>query len=97
MLLILKEKENFSYECIPLTPLHDMREIKGTYDQIMLKKNYENTNTEDYVHITLTDEEDIPEVFSKLRTVYKNLMKIDYDNLRTQSYKNISENKSTTL
>lgn len=88
----LKEKENFSYECIPLKPLHDMREIKGTYDQIMLKKNYENTNTEDYVHITLTDEEDIPEVFSKLRTVYKNLMKIDYDNLRTQSYKNISEN-----
>lgn len=88
----LKEKENFSYECIPLKPLHDMREIKGTYDQIMLKKNYENTDTEDYVHITLTDEEDIPEVFSKLRTVYKNLMKIDYDNLRTQSYKNISEN-----
>ena len=92
----LKEKENFSYECIPLKPLKDLREIKGSYDQIMLKKNYENTNTEDYVHITLTDEEDIPEVFSKLRTVYKNLMKIDYDNLRTQSYMNISENTVET-
>lgn len=88
----LKDKNDFSYECIPLTPLHDMREIRGSYDQIMLKKNYENTNTEDYVHITLTDEDDILEVFSKLRTVYKNLMKIDYDNQRTQSYTNIADN-----
>lgn len=81
----LGEKNSINVELKELKPLHDMREIKGSYSQIMLKKNYENTDTDDYVHITLTDEIDIPEGFSKLRTVYKNLMKLDYDNSRTKA------------
>ena len=36
------------------------------------------------MHITLTDEEDIPDVLTKLRVIYKNIMKLDYDNLRTR-------------
>lgn len=74
---------------VPLVPLHDMRELKGKYDDLMFKKNYENTNTEDYVHITLTDEEDILNGFSRLQTVYKNLMKLDYDNARTRNVNTI--------
>ena len=46
---------------------------------------YLNTSlSEDYVHITLTNEEDIPEALAKLRTIYHNLMKLDYDNARTR-------------
>ena len=37
------------------------------------------------MHITLTDEEDIPDGIGKLRTIYKNLMKLDYDNTRTRT------------
>ena len=37
------------------------------------------------MHITLTDEEDIPDAVSRLRVVYPNLMKLDYDNTRTRS------------
>ena len=62
-----------------------MREIRGTYDELTLKSNYENTCTDDYLHITLTDEDDIPNVISKLRAIYPNIMKLDYDNLRTRS------------
>ena len=36
-------------------------------------------------HVTLTDEDDIPDAIGKLRAVYPNLMKLDYDNLRTRS------------
>ncbi len=83
-ILDFKDKENIKYSKIPLTPLRDMREIRGTYDELTLKSNYENTNVDDYLHITLTDEEDIPDAIGKLRSIYPNIMKLDYDNLRTR-------------
>ena len=83
-ILDFKDKENIEYSKIPLTPLRDMREISGTYDELTLKSNYENTNVDDYLHITLTDEEDIPDAIGKLRSIYPNIMKLDYDNLRTR-------------
>ena len=83
-ILDFKYKENIEYSKIPLTPLRDMREIRGTYDELTLKSNYENTNVDDYLHITLTDEEDIPDAIGKLRSIYPNIMKLDYDNLRTR-------------
>ena len=81
----INEKNNVKIDFAPLVPKLDLREIRGKYDEIMLKKNYENTNTEDYLHITLTDEYDIPEGFARLSSVFKNLMKLDYDNKRTKS------------
>lgn len=84
-MLDVKEKGSVEISFIPLTPLRDMVEIKGRYNDIMLKSFYENTSlTDDYIHITLTDEDDIPDVLTKLRVVYKNIMKLDYDNQRTR-------------
>lgn len=83
--VVLNEKNNFTVSVIPLAPLHDMREIKGSYDELMLKANYEGTDTNDYVHLTLTDEEDVPDAMTKLRTVYPNIMKLSYDNMRTRN------------
>ena len=83
-ILDFRGKENIEYSKIPLTPLRDMREIRGTYDELTLKSSYESTNTDDYLHITLTDEEDIPDAIGKLRSIYPNIMKLDYDNLRTR-------------
>lgn len=81
----LGKKGELEIRTVPLTPKHDMREIKGKYDDIVLKENYEGTDTDDYMHITLTDEDDIPDALGKLRSIYPNLMKIDYDNKRTRS------------
>lgn len=83
-ILDFNDKGNIEYSKIPLTPFRDMREIRGTYYELTLKSNYENTNTDDYLHITLTDEEDIPDAIGKLRSIYPNIMKLDYDNLRTR-------------
>ena len=74
-----------SIRTLPLTPLHDLREIRGTYMELTAKSFYEGTATDDYLHITLTDEEDIPDAMNKLRVIYPNLMKLDYDNTRTRS------------
>ena len=85
------EKGKVSYKTVDLIPQHDLVELKGTYEELTLKSFYENTTwQEDYTHITLTDEEDIPDVIGKLRTVYHRLMKLDYDNKRTRSNMEIS-------
>ena len=52
--------------------------------ELTAKSAYEGTNTDDYIHITLTDEEDIPDAIGRLRVIYPNLMKLDYDNKRTR-------------
>lgn len=84
-LIDMKEKGNIELSFCPLVPKRDMAELKGTYNELTCRSFYEGTSyTDDYMHITLTDEEDIPEVLTKLRVIYKNLMKLDYDNLRTR-------------
>ncbi len=86
----LKEKENLNVRTVPLIPMRDMAEIKGKYEEIMLLDFYKDTTyNEDYTHITLTDEEEIPDAIGKLRTVYHNLMKLDYDNIRTRSFNSV--------
>lgn len=82
----LRSKGDVSICTIPLKPLRDMHEIKGTYDELTRKSFYEDTDyQESYMHITLTDEEDIPDAIGKLRSIYKNIMKLDYDNARTRA------------
>ena len=81
----LGAKGELSVRTVPLLPLRDMRELRGTYADLTLRSFYEGTTLrEDYTHITLTDEEDIPEALAKLRMIYRNLMKLDYDNRRTR-------------
>lgn len=81
----MKEKGNISVRTIPLIPRHDLREISGLYMELTAKSYYENMAKDDYLHITLTDEEDIPDAIGKLRVIYPNLMKLDYDNKRTRA------------
>lgn len=81
----LGKKGDINVRTVGLIPLRDMTELKGSYEELMKKSFYEGTGyTEDYVHITLTDENDIPDAVSKLRLVYHRLMKMDYDNARTK-------------
>lgn len=80
----LREKGKLTVEEEPLTPLHEMREIRGKYEELVLRENYQGTDLEDYLHVVLTDENDIPDVIGKLRSIYPNIMKIDYDNERTR-------------
>ncbi len=86
----LKEKGNLGIRTVSLTPLRDLRELKGTYEELANRKNYEGTSLEDYLHITLTDEEDIVDAVGKLRVIYPNLMKLDYDNRRTRENREIT-------
>lgn len=81
----LREKGDLSVETVPLKPVHDMREIRGFFSDLMKAEDLKGLMSEDYLHVILTDEEEIPNAMDKLRTVFPNIMKLDYDNTRTRS------------
>ncbi len=81
----LGPKGSLTVRTVPLVPKRDLRELRGSYAELVTKSNYEGTNTDDYVRITLTDEEEIHDAASRLRAIYPNLMVQVYDNRRTRS------------
>ena len=81
----MSEKGSVDIRTIPLCPKHDWSELKGTYMELTAKSFYENFPTENYLRVTLTDENDIPDAIAKLRIIYPNIMQLGYDNRRTQS------------
>ncbi len=82
---------------LPLTPARELRELRGAYDELTLLSNYRDTPREDYLHITLTDEEDVPDALSKLQVIYKNLLKLDYDNARTRRNRTVDAPQAAAL
>lgn len=85
----MEEKGKTELSTVPLHPLHDMRILRGTYLEVTAKAFYQDMDTEDYVKIILTDEEDIPDGVQKLRVIYPNLMRLEYDNRRTRQNQTI--------
>lgn len=82
-LLTLGKKGSVQYEKLSLKPLKDMREIKGPIEALTDVKVYSQENTMDYLRVTLTDEGDIYDAIGKLRSVYPNLMRLDFENRKT--------------
>ena len=94
----MSEKGNVNVHEIPLVPKRDMVELKGSYNELTLKSFYDGTTyRDDYTHITLTDDEDIPDAIGKLRVIYKNIMRIDYDNKRTRYDMSITNSESVEV
>lgn len=87
--LNLKEKGRAELDTVPLKPLRDLRKIRGSYMELMNRDFYRGIHTEDYLQITLTDEEDVPEGMQRLRSVYPNLMRLVYDNSRTRQNREV--------
>lgn len=90
----LKEKGVVDIAAIPLKPLRDMQELRGTYEELTARKFYQELNREDYMHIILTDEEDVPDALNKLRVIYPNIMRLEYDNTRTRTRQHVEEGES---
>ena len=83
-------KDDLEIREVDLMAKRDLKEIKGSFEEVMSQAYYSKLNAEDYYHIILTDEQDVPDGAMKLRSVYKNLLKLDYDNTRTRNQNRIS-------
>ncbi len=84
-LVHLGRKGEVSIEKIPLIPIRDMREIKGPISEILSKDTYEGTNTDDYVRVILTDEDEVIDAIGQVKSVYPHVMRLEFDNLRSRT------------
>lgn len=87
----IPENKKIEIRTVTLVPMHELREVKGTFDELMDRRNYEGTAVDDYLYVVLTDEDDVPDALGKLRTVYPNVMKLGYDNTRTRVTQTIDD------
>ena len=84
-LVELKEKGTVDIKLLPLTPIHDMRKVKGPLAALLSKEVVEAAPADDYIHATLTDEEELYDAIGQLRDKYPNLMRLEFDNSRTKA------------
>ena len=84
------EKGRLEIRLLPLIPLRDTIELKGKYQELTEKSFYENMDREAYCSIILTDEDEEPFAVEKLRNIYPNLLKLEYDNTRMKLLTNLS-------
>lgn len=87
-LVTLGEKGTVDIELIPFEPLHDMRRIRGPLAELVSNETLAGLSQDDrehYLHVVLTDAFPPVDALSTLRSVYKNVMSISYDNARSES------------
>jgi exonuclease SbcD len=83
LLVDMREKGEVITEALPLTPIRDMREIKGKLETLISAEIVSQADREDYLHVILTDEEELVDPMGKVRGVYPNVMSLDFENART--------------
>jgi len=88
-MLELGPKGTLTFTKLPLTPIRDLRQIKGPIDALTDINVYSHANTLDYMHVILTDEEEIYDAIGRLRSVYPNIMRLDFQNARSAWNENI--------
>jgi exonuclease SbcD len=68
-----------------LTPIRDMRIIRGSLEELLKPEVYKNTNVQDYLQVDLTDDGELIEPMSKIRTVYPNVLKLTRNSFNKNS------------
>ena len=87
----LGEKGDLTLRTLPLIPKRDLRQLRGTFEALTDPEQYRHGANDDYLHIVLTDEEDVPEAIGKLRLIYPNILKLSYDNTRTREDRTVGD------
>lgn len=90
-LVELGKKGALTITLLPLTPLRDMRKIKGPLAELTSEAVIAQGPPRDYLHIALTDEEEIVDAIGKVRSVYPNIMILTFENTRTETIADLSE------
>ena len=76
----INEKNNIEVEIVPVSPMRDVREIKGHFADIM-----NMPASMDYVRVVLTDELIAPDAMITLTTVFPNMLSFAINNSKTKT------------
>lgn len=86
----IAEKGAVGTNRIPLgAPLHDLREIKGSYQEVIAKGK-----SDDYIKVILTDDDEQLDIMNKLRVYFPNIMQVSFENERTAAELDFSAAKN---
>ncbi len=77
-----KEKNNCEIKLVPLIPKRDMKHLKTSMEDLKSGNILSSIPSDTYMHITLTDDEEVIDAISKVREIFKNVMVLDFDNKR---------------
>ena len=72
---------NVAVELLPLKPRRDLRHLTGRLEQLLSRENLQDTD--DYIYVTLTDEEPRDNAMGIIQGYYPNTVKLDYRNSHT--------------
>ena len=85
----LKEKGDISLDFIPLETKRKFREIKGPLNELLSAAKAEG-GSEDYIRCILTDKEALLDPMGQLRSVYPNLMTLEFQQRETENEQEIT-------
>ena len=94
-IITLGAKGDVRVELKEIAPKRDLRRVRGALKSLLSPEQ----KTDDYVCVTLTDEDFINDAISLVRQYYPNAVKLDYDNTRTREtlqadISRVAENKT---
>lgn len=87
-LVTMGEKGELEIELLPLKPLRDLRHLKGKREKLLAAENI--VDKDDFIYITLTDEEFINDAMGIFQQYYPNTVKIDYENSHTKELRDLN-------
>ncbi len=86
-LVTIEEKGEPKIELLPLKPLRDLRHLKGKREKLLAAENI--VDRDDFIYITLTDEDFLNNAMGIFQQYYPNTVKIDYENSHTKELKEL--------
>ncbi len=81
-IITISPGEKLKIDLIPLKPWRDLKHIRGKMEELLSKKSI--NASEDFIYVTLTDEDLIDDAMGKFQQIYPNTLRIDYDNSHTR-------------
>ena len=74
------DTDTMTREFVPLTPVHDVVHLTKSFAELTDPAYYQTLNRNDYIAVTLTDRQVIPNVMSQLREIYPQIISLDRAN-----------------
>lgn len=90
--LLSIDEESLAIDTRPIAPLHEMRELVSSYED--LANGVDDGSKFDYLRITLTDRS-LPDAMAKLRAIYPNILRLDWEFLATPANPSHHSNADT--
>ncbi len=90
-MITLGAKGDVTVELLPLKPRRDLRHITGPRAELLKQENI--VDAEDYIYVTLTDEEILNDAMGIFQQYYPNTVRIEYRNSHTAEIEQVDLTK----